>query len=381
MIFPKVCWTYNPLLALDPNDMDDKKYWIGFSLVKGVGSVRLAKLMESFGDLHSAWNAKLPELVNAGVSKKVIENLEIVKKTIDLDDYINSMEKKRIKVVFSDSPNYPRNLSNIEQNPPVLYYKGTLIEEDDRSIGIVGTRKLTYYGKQVTEELATRLAQNDVTVVSGLARGVDAIAHQAAVRAKGRTIAVMGSGVDVIYPPEHHHLARQIEENGAILSDYPPGTQPERGNFPPRNRIISGLSSAVVVVEAGAKSGALITADFAADQGREVFAVPGTIYSPQSAGTNGLISNGANVYQGVADIFELLNLKNIASTQGNVHHFDGLELALMEQIGNDPIHIDDICSNSGISVDKAMALLTILELNGYIDQVGAMNYVLNKTDS
>jgi DNA processing protein len=359
--------------------MDDKKYWIGFSLVKGVGSVRLRKLAEYFGDLELAWNATLPDLIAAGATKKVIENLITIKKTIDLDTFIDGLGKKQINYLFSDCTNYPKNLSEIEQHPPVLYFKGTLLESDLLSIGIVGTRKITYYGKQVTDELSTRLAQHGVTVVSGLARGVDAVAHQAAVRAKGRTIAVLGSGVDVIYPPEHKTLAKQIEENGAILSDYPPGTQPDRINFPPRNRIISGLSRGVVVVEAGEKSGALITADFAADQGREVFAVPGPIYSPQSVGPNALLSNGANIYTGVADIFDFLKVNQQSEPQKRIHHFDGLELALMEQIGNAPVHIDDICANSGIPVDKAMAYLTILELNGHINQVGVMNYVLNKT--
>ena len=357
--------------------MDDKKYWIGFSLVKGIGPVRMARLTDSFGDLESAWSAPLPDLMACGLGRKVVENLALLRKGIDLDGYIAAMEKKGIKAVFSDSPDYPANLAEIEQKPPVLYYKGTITGQDTLSVGIVGTRKVTYYGKQVTEELATRLAQAGATVVSGLARGVDAVAHQSALRAKGRTLAVLGSGVDVIYPPEHRKLADEIIENGALISDYPPGTEPDRVNFPPRNRIISGLSRAVVVVEAGQKSGALITANFAADQGRETYAVPGSIYSPESVGTNTLLANGANIYLGAADLLADLSLQAGATNSTVKHHFDGLELALMEQLGTEPQHIDDICANAGIPVEKGMALLTILELNGFINQVGVMNYVRN----
>lgn len=357
--------------------MDDKKYWIGFSLVKGIGSVRMAKLVDTFGCLRDAWNATLPDLMAAGLTKKVVENFALIKKGLDLDGYIAAMEKKGIHALFSDSADYPANMLDLEQKPPVLFYKGTLTPQDANSLAIVGTRKVSFYGRQVTEELATRLAHAGMTVVSGMARGVDAIAHQSAIKAAGRTIAVLGSGVDVIYPPEHRALAAQIEANGALVSDYPPGTQPDRVNFPPRNRIISGLSRAVVVVEAGEKSGALITAEFAADQGRDVFAVPGQIYSQQSSGTNHLIANGANIYLGVADLFQTLQLSATQAEKAAARHFDGLELALMEQLGTEPIHIDDLCSTTGIAVEKAMAALTILELNGYIDQVGVMNYVLN----
>ena len=239
--------------------MDEKKFWIGFSLVKGVGSVRMAKLQEYFGSLDIAWEASLPDLVSAGLNRKTVENFALLKKGINLDQYIETFQKKGIQVVFSDSPEYPHNLAQIEQKPPVLYYKGNLKPTDDLAVAIVGTRKISYYGAQVTEELAAKLARSGVTVISGLARGVDAVAHKSTMKAQGRTFAVLGSGVDVVYPPEHRALAEQIVENGALISDYPPGTQPDRINFPPRNRIISGLSKSVVVVEAGEKSGARIT--------------------------------------------------------------------------------------------------------------------------
>ena len=199
---------------------------------------------------------------------------------------------------------YPRRLKEIDQPPPVLYLRGDLLPADEWAVAIVGTRRITAYGRQVTEEVATTLARSGVTVVSGLARGVDSVAHKAALDAGGRTIAVLGSGVDVIYPSEHRSLAERMIASGAILSDYPVGTAPDGVNFPPRNRIISGLSLAVIVVEAGQKSGALITAEFAAEQGRDVFAVPGNINAPQSAGCNALIQQGARPLLQARDVLE-----------------------------------------------------------------------------
>ena len=219
--------------------------------------------------------------------------------------------RKEIKILTWEDADYPDKLMNIDQPPPVIYIRGSIKPEDRWAVAIVGTRRVTSYGRQVTEQVSTYLARNGLTVVSGLARGVDGVAHQTTLANNGRTIAVLGSGIDQIYPPEHRQLAEKIIENGAVISDYHPGTPPDAGNFPPRNRIISGLSLATVVVEAGETSGALITATFAAEQGREVFAVPGPIYAPQSKGTNRLIREGAQPLLDPVDIMESLNLRKV----------------------------------------------------------------------
>jgi DNA processing protein len=229
----------------------------------------------------------------------------------------------------------------------------------------------------VTEELASFLASNGITVVSGLARGVDAVAHQAALKAGGRTIGILGSGVDVIYPPEHTKLAEQMMERGAVISDYAPGTPPDASNFPPRNRIISGLSLAVVVIEAGETSGALITAEFAAEQGREIFAVPGSILAPQSKGTNKLIQNGAQPLLNVNDIMQALDFTRIGEYKSarKVLPTDETETRLLNVLGPEPLHVDEIRNQLDMPIERVSATLALMELKGMVRQVGGMNYV------
>ena len=282
-----------------------------------------------------------------------------------------------IRVVTWEEDEYPRRLKEINQSPPVLFIKGSINVEDDWAVAVVGTRRVTPYGRQVADELGRFLAQNGVTVISGLARGVDAIAHHAALEAGGRTIAVLGSGVDVIYPPEHRKLATEILQQGALVSDYPVGTQPDGVNFPPRNRIISGLSLATVVVEAGEKSGALITAEFAVDQGKDVFAVPGSILNAQSEGTNRLIEQGARPLLKFGEILETLQLEQIPEKQltRKLNPMTSLEQTLFSQLTSDPTHIDQLCEKTGLSITDVSATLTMMELKGLVSQVGGMNYI------
>jgi DNA processing protein len=282
-----------------------------------------------------------------------------------------------IQVLTWDDEGYPSRLKEIDQPPPILYLRGELTAEDSWAVAVVGTRRVTAYGRQVTEELASYLAQNGVTVVSGLARGVDAIAHQAALKAGGRTLAVMGNGVDRIYPPEHRALAEQILASGALLSDYAPGTPPESANFPPRNRLISGLSLAVVVVEAGETSGALITAQFAVDQGREVFAVPGNILAPQSKGTNRLIQQGAHPLLSARDVLETLNLTRVSEQRlvRKVLPTDSVEAQVLNVLAHEPLHVDEIRNQTGLPIERVSATLVMMELKGMVRQVGGMNYV------
>lgn len=355
----------------------ERKYWVAFNLVKGIGAVRFRALLKYFGDAKSAWEGNRSELRAAGLSPKLVEAVHQVRSSNLLEAAWEQIESQEICLVTWEDQAYPRHLKEIDQPPPVLFVKGELQTEDEWAVAIVGTRRVTGYGRQVAEEIARVLAQNQVTIVSGLARGVDAIAHQAALQAGGRSIAVLGSGVDVIYPSEHRRLAHRLVETGALISDYPPGTPPEAGNFPPRNRIISGLSLAVIVIEAGERSGALITARFAADQGRDVFAVPGNIYAAQSKGTNRLIQQGAQPLLTPEDVLAALDLTFI-SEQRAARSFlpvDPVEEVLLNQLTQEPCHIDELSRAVKIPVAEISASLTLMELKGMVRQVGGMHYV------
>lgn len=363
--------------------MADTKFRVAFTLVKGIGAVRLQALLDYFGDAESAWNAPAFDLVSAGLSKKLAERVLETRASLDLEQYMANLQAQEIQILTWDDPLYPAHLKQIDQPPPILYLKGAFSPEDAWAVAIVGTRAVTAYGRQVTEEIATVLAQNGVTIVSGLARGVDAVAHSAAVKAGGRTLAVLGSGVDRIYPPEHRALAEKIMLQGAVLSDYAPGTPPESANFPPRNRIISGLSLAVVVIEAAETSGSLITASFAAEQGRDVFAVPGNIFAPQSKGTNRLIANGAKPLLAVNDILEALDLtRNIERREiRKALPADPTEAALFQLIGAEPLHVDEIRAQTGLPIDRVSSTLAMMELKGMVRQVGGMQYVAVREES
>ena len=356
---------------------DSRLYWIGFNFVKGIGSVRFKGILDFFGDPAVAWNAPADALAAAGLSPKIIENLNRVRSQVSLEKVWERMQAQGITCLTWEDENYPRHLKNIDQPPPVLYVRGELLPEDDWAVAVVGTRKVTSYGRQVAEDTATFLAQNHVTIVSGLARGVDGIAHQAALKAGGRTIAVLGSGVDRIYPPENRHLAEEIITHGALISDYPPGTSPDGMNFPPRNRIISGLSLAVVIVEAGVTSGALITATFAVEQGREVFAVPGSILAQQSKGTNRLIQDGAQPLLDPQEILEVLNLTQVTEQRvaRQALPTDPTEIRVYCVLGTEPLHVDEISAQANLPIEQVSATLTMLELKGMVRQVGGMNYV------
>ena len=355
----------------------DKRYWVGFNLVKGIGAVRFRALCDHFGDLSLAWQAPADALLAAGLGAKLVEKVIQIRATMDLEKIMSRILAQGIQILTWEDEGYPRRLKEIDQPPPVLYVRGKLTPEDTWAVAVVGTRRVSAYGRQVAEELAAFLAHNGITVVSGLARGVDSIAHNAALQVGGRTIAVLGSGVDRIYPPEHAQLAEKTIASGALLSDYAPGTPPDALNFPPRNRIISGISMATVVVEAGDTSGALITAQFAIDQGREVFAVPGTIYAPQSKGTNRLIAQGAHPLLSMQDILNVLNLRRVTE-QAEVRRVlpgNEIEEKLMSVLTHEPLLMDEIRIKTGLPIERVSATLVMMELKGLVRQVGGMNYV------
>lgn len=356
---------------------DHRMYWVGFNMVKGIGAVRFKALLDTFGSAEAAWNASPQALQDSGLSPKIVEGFQRLRKDISLEQVAERIHSLGVQLFTWDDEAYPRRLKEIDQPPPVLYVSGSLHPEDEWAVAIVGTRKVTSYGRQVAEEVATTLAHSGVTIVSGLARGVDSIAHQAAINAGGRTLAVLGNGVDQVYPPENLKLATQIIEHGALVSDYAIGVPPDGQNFPPRNRIISGLSLAVIIIEAGDTSGALITASFAAEQGRDVFAVPGNIYAPQSRGTNRLIRDGAQPLLSPQDVLEALNLDMVTEhqTARMTLPTDPVEAQLYRLLSQQPKHVDEIRAESNMSIEVVSATLAMMELKGMVHQVGGMNYV------
>ncbi len=358
--------------------LDDSKIpWIGFNLVKGIGPMRLNALITAFGDIQHAWNATASQLKETGLNSKFVSTIIEVRESGILEQSLKKIGELGIGVLTWEDPEYPERLKEIDQSPPVLYCLGSIGRQDHWAVAVVGTRKVSAYGKQATRDIVSLLAQNGITIVSGLARGIDGVAHLSALEAGSRTIAVLGNGLDYIYPPEHRQLAQRIMANGALVSDYAPGIAPEAGNFPPRNRIISGLSQAVLIMEAGEKSGAMITAAFAADQGREVFAVPGSIYSPQSKGTNQLIREGAHILLSGQDVLEVLNLENVLELQTarNVLPANATEAKLMDVLGNEPLYIDDIYSVSTLPIELVTSTLTLMELKGMVRKIGPMRYM------
>lgn len=358
--------------------MDTLRYWLGFNLVRGIGPVRLRMLLDFFGDIQSAWEASEQVLREIKLDRRSLENFLKMRHQVDLDEVLRQLERAGVQALTWDSSDYPGLLRQIADAPPVLFVRGTLTPADEWSVALVGTRKATVYGREVTHRLATDLVQNRVTLVSGLARGIDSIAHKAALDAGGRTLAVLGSGVDFIYPAEHRKLAEAIVENGALISDYPLGTRPEAANFPARNRIISGLSLGVVVVEADVKSGALITADFALDHGREVFAVPGSILSPASAGCNRLLRDGASVVTEVGDILETLHLDQVSEKQlaREVLPSNPTEAAILEHLTAEPRHLDELSREIELPVETISSTLVMMELKGMTRQVAPLQYVV-----
>ena len=359
--------------------LDEIAYWLGFSLVKGIGPVRFRRLMDFFGSAEEAWKASSAALREAGLDRRSIQSLLAVRAEVSLERELEKVRRAGVRLLTWEDEDYPYNLRHIDNPPFLLYVRGRLKPEDEWSLAVVGTRRASVYGREATRYLVEPLSQSGITIVSGLARGIDSLAHRAALDAGGRTIAVLGSGVDVIYPPEHKKLAQAVVENGALVSEYPLGTPPEGVNFPPRNRIISGLSKGVLVVEAGEHSGALITARFALEQGREVFAVPGSIFYKTCRGVNRLIRDGeAKLVLSVEDILEELNFTLLKERQEvrEVIPADEKESLLLRHLSSEPVHIDELCRTTGLSISEVSSTLALMELKGMVHQVGGMHYVV-----
>ena len=352
-------------------------YWLAFHRIPGVGRIRFARLQRHFPTLSEAWRADKAELLASGLDARIVTAILARRATIEPEQEVERLQRNNITAITWADPAYPALLREIYDPPVILYVRGQLVPADEWCVTVVGTRKITAYGRAVAEEISGDLARNRVTVVSGLARGADAIAHTAALDAGGRTLAVMASGLDIIYPAEHRRLSERITEAGALISDYPLGTEPRGDFFPRRNRILAGLSLGTLIIEGDMQSGAMITARLAMEQNREVFAVPGSILSVQSRGPNWLIQQGGKLVRSVSDILEELNL-TMAEQQlelADALPLDETEAALLSQLSTDPAHIDDVRRETGLPIQTVSGALAMLELKGMVRQVGNMNFV------
>jgi DNA processing protein len=357
---------------------DDLKYWLAFARISRIGSVRAGLLEGYFGSMEAAWKASTAELRAAGIDRGTITSIVSGREKVSPDEELERHARAGVRGLTWNDEDYPRRLKEVDDKPPVLFVRGDLRPQDEWAVAIVGTRRATPYGRQAAEHFATDLARQGITIVSGLARGIDAVAHRAALAAGGRTIGVMACGLDLVYPPEHAKLAQEIMKSGALVSDYPLGTQPRSEFFPRRNRILSAISLGVLVVEGDVDSGALITARIAIDQNREVFAVPGSIYSPTYRGANKLIREGeAKLVATAEDILEELNL-TMTTHQMELREVlpaDPTEAALLRVLTNQPVHIDEVQRASGLPIASVSGALAMLELKGMVRQVAPMSFV------
>ncbi len=370
-------------------ETQELKYWLAWNKVKEIGPIRFSNLMKSFSSLEEAWHnstnkKNIMKILHVG--QDTWERIELEKQKIDPDNELLLLEKMKVNVVTIKEDTYPVLLKNIYDPPPVIYYRGDFVEimRRKKGIAIVGSRKATYYGRKVAREISLELASRGYIIISGLARGIDTNAHLGALEVGKETIAVLGCGIDRIYPAENRSLAYRIIKDGAIISEFPIYTKPEKSNFPRRNRIISGLTLGTLVVEAANKSGALITTDFALDQGREVFAIPGSIHSFLSMGCHDLIKQGAKLVNNFQDIIEELEEKSDSVEEKDAigekdkiltEDLTDFEKNFLKYISIEPLHIDEITDLTQLPPAKVNETLLSLELKNIIREIEGKRYI------
>jgi DNA processing protein len=362
--------------------MDERACWVVLNTAAGIGPIRFQRLIDVCGSAEAAWHATDLELVAAGLERRTIDSIRKLHQRTTPEAIVQRLTHLKITPITLLDDVYPVNLRNVADPPPVLFIRGNLSHADGLAVALVGTRRATSYGKAVAERLTRDLACAGVTLISGLARGIDTVVHRAAIQAHGRTIAVLGNGLDQVYPAENAGLARKIVETsaGALVSEFAPGIPPDAVNFPRRNRIISGLSLATVILEAGEPSGALITADFALEQGRDVLAVPGSIFSPTCAGTNQLLKQGATPVTSADDILDVLKSNALGSARAadelgcDLSRLAAEETSVWHALKPEPRHIDALAHDLTMRPGEVSATLAVLELKGLARQVGSMLY-------
>lgn len=341
------------------------------------GPARTKLLLSYFKSAKNIWKAESSELIEIGLSKEKVAGFDEYRRSFDFKDYFGKLKKLEINIVTASEKDYPENLKGLIGAPTVLYYKGILKPRGVASVAIVGSRKMTSYGLEVAQKFSSELASFGVTIISGLARGIDTAAHKASLFVGGRTIAVLGNGLDSIYPPENINLAGEIiKKGGALISEYPLGYPALPENFASRNRIVSGLSSAVIVIEGAEKSGTLLTATHAAEQGKTVFAVPGQITSPMSFAPLYLLKNGAKIATSAKDILEEMDIQFRVNREEVEKVLPGSldEEKLLSFLETEPLYLDELVRISGLATSEISARLTIMEMKGMVRNLGGGKY-------
>ncbi len=359
----------------------NSKYLVGLSSFWKFGPVSLSKLKRYFQTTEDAFQANSDQLIKAGINEKVANEFIQERKEINLDQILEKLNKENIKIITPNDDKYPKLLSEIFDPPEILYYKGNLDNLHEFNISVVGARKFTSYGRMAIENIIPSLTEAQIGIISGLAIGIDSLAHYETIKNSGHTVAVLGTGIDnqSVYPSSNKQLAeRIIDSGGVIFSEFPIGTPPLKHHFPQRNRIVSGLSLGTLVVEAAEKSGALITAKCSLEQNREVLAVPGNIFSLVSKGPNNLIKQGAHPVTSASDIIDALGLENVKTHIESKKTLPETEeeTLLLATLSHDPTHINDIIQDTKMSTSVVSSTLTIMEMKGMVKNVGGMEYVL-----
>ena len=361
-------------------EQEELKYWLWWNRVPGIGSARFFRLLEEFGSMKEAWHKPAGEL-KALIGEKVYGNLQEISNSWDPEAELKKVATHQFKIYCFPDPDYPPMLKKIPDPPSVLYAAGSFKYGDDIAVAIVGTRNPTPMGANNARDLATQLSYQGLTIISGLARGIDSEAHRGAIAANGRTVAVLGCGLDIAYPPENEALMQRVAEHGAVISEFPLETEPFAKNFPARNRIISGLSLGVVVVEATSDSGSLITAGFALEQGREVFAVPGNVGCDVSKGPHMLIRQGAKLVEDCQDILNELAIPQLSAGEISTAReeiLDPLEQKVISVMSREPLHIDQILRKSGLASAEVNSVLLQLELREVVKRFPGQLYLRMK---
>ena len=362
---------------------NDIKYWLALNNFSKFGPVRFKRIKNYFSSMKEAYQANIEDLKHAGIEEKIAQEFITARIDINPEQLLEKMEREKINIITINDQFYPKLLKEIYDPPPLLYYRGQIENLNQFNLAVVGPRKYSSYGQQVTSKLVGDLTQNNITIVSGLALGIDTLAHNTTLDSGGKTIAVLGSGLDQqsIYPSSNRYLANKIVESGGIIfSEFPLGALPMKHHFPQRNRTIAGLCLATLVIEASEKSGALITARHALEQNREVFAVPGSIFAINSIGTNNLIKLGAKVVSTVSDIIETLDLTQVAEYIDNKKIIPESieEESILSYLNHEPTHIDELIKLTKLDTSVINSTLTIMEMKGMIKNLGGTQYVISK---
>ncbi|MGB9919450.1 MAG: DNA-processing protein DprA [Moorellales bacterium] len=369
---------------MDTPGEDRRPFWLGLNRIEGVRRSRLLQLVQHLGSPEAAWKASPERLAEVpGWGERAVRVFLRQRAEIVPDKEAELVGRSGVRFWTWEDPEYPPQLREIGDPPLVLYVCGQDLPPQTPLVAVVGTRRATAYGRQVARKLARELAEAGIGVVSGLALGVDSMAHLGALEAGGFTVGVLGCGPDVVYPPENARLYEAVASRGVLVTEYPLGTQPRPWHFPARNRIISGLTLGVVVVEAGSRSGALITADLALEQGREVFAVPGPVTSPYSQGCNELIKQGAKLVQTVADILEEYGLETgpaVASKNSGLRGLGGPEKRVLRLLRGGPVQFEELAEVSGYNTTELAQILTFLEVRGLVQALPGKQYVARNPD-